>query len=71
MYLADIVHGHQYVPCCQVSVHKPFLSQVLHSSANVPTELQQLFSQYVGFHLVNLARTVVRVNVCLLGGTKV
>ena len=58
LYLACVVFRHQYVPCCQVSVHKPFLGQVLHSKANVPAELQQLLAQYGRIQLVYLSRAV-------------
>ncbi len=37
-YLEYIVPSHQYVPGCQVSVHKTFTGQILHPKRHLLTE---------------------------------
>lgn len=40
-YLAREVTSEQYIPGGQVSVHETFISQVVHTVANLPTKPQQ------------------------------
>ena len=41
VYLADIIHRNEYVPCCQVPVYKGLVCQVPHSSRHLSAEAKK------------------------------